>query len=198
MVSSRANRYNRFFEGSSREQVMGSPVRHETVQLRVRLAEEKDVELLWQWANDPDVRRNSFSPEEIPIQRHREWFLRKIGSPATRIYVIERQGKPVGQVRYDRANGREAEIDVSIAAEHRGSGLGTEALAATKERALKDLEVESVVGIVMKSNTASCSAFQRAGFTEEEPQFLEGHDCRVFRWPPRSNHERGNAWEELS
>ena len=33
--------------------------------LRLRAASQEDVLLLWQWANDPVTRRNSFVPEPI-------------------------------------------------------------------------------------------------------------------------------------
>lgn len=155
-------------------------------QLRVRPVEVSDAELLWHWANDPAVRANSFSSEEISFESHMVWFQGKITSPNSRIYVLELEGEPVGQVRYDRVNPNEAEIDISIAAEHRGHGLGTIALALTREIAREDLNVDQVVGIVKTANAASCVAFQKAGFAEEESRIVHGHQpCRVFCWPSK-------------
>ena len=51
-----------------------------------------------------------------------------MSSPDYRIYVMELKSEPVGQVRYDRVNETEAEIDLSVASEHRGHGLGSLAL----------------------------------------------------------------------
>lgn len=157
-----------------------------TADLGVRPAEITDVELLWHWANDPDVRRFSFSPENIRLRSHTEWFRRKIASASSRIYVIERAGAPVGQVRYDRVSPDEAEIDISIAAEHRGQGYGPLALELTGDRALKELEVHRVVGIVVESNVGSCAAFQKAGFVECPTRLVRGRKCRVFSGPPNA------------
>jgi len=153
-------------------------------QLDVRLPEPKDLELLWRWANDPDVRRNSFSPEEISLESHTKWFRQIIASPSSRIYIIELAGNPVGQVRYDGVSITEAEIDVSIDARHRGNGFGSLALGLTTELGRAALNVERVVGIVMKSNAVSCAAFRKAGFKESEPRSVQGQLCRVFHWPP--------------
>lgn len=152
-------------------------------QLHVRPVEPSDCGLLWRWANDKAVRKYSFSPEEIPFVRHREWFQRKIASPDTRIYVIELKGEPIGQVRYDRVNENEAQIDISIASEHRGRNLGSFALALTRKIACRDLKVDRVIGVVVEGNLASCVTFRKAGFTEQAPKMVRGRACRVFYWP---------------
>ena len=151
--------------------------------LRVRVIGRDDLELLWRWATDPDVRRISLSPSEISLESHAKWFRAKMASPDSRIYVVELAGDPVGQVRYDRVSRAEAEIDVSIAAEHRGKGLGTRALALTREIAREELDVERVVGIVKVSNPASSAAFRKAGFSDMEQRLVEDQLCDVFCWP---------------
>ena len=95
---------------------------------------------------------------------------------------MEFNSEPVGQVRYDRVNETEAEIDFSVASEHRGHGLGSLALDLTKIVACQELNVDSVVGIVMESNGLSCAVFQKAGFLEQGRRIVYGHPCRVFRW----------------
>ena len=136
-----------------------SSKRYERSQLIFRPAESSDAELLWCWANDPIVREYSFSPQEIPFVNHSEWFRRKITLLTCRIYVIELESELIGQVRYERAGASEAEIDVSVAAEHRGHGLGSLALALTREAACTELKVSRVLGIVKASNNSSCAAF---------------------------------------
>ncbi|MDP6403372.1 MAG: GNAT family N-acetyltransferase [SAR202 cluster bacterium] len=150
----------------------------------VRTAQITDLELFWRWANDPVTRWNSFSPNEISLKEHSEWFRRTIASPSSRIYVVELDDEPVGQVRFDKVSSDEAEIDVYIAPEHRGRGLGTLALRLTREMARKDLGIAGVIGIVKTSNPASCAAFQKADFVESEGRIVKGHECRVFLWPP--------------
>ncbi|MGH9508910.1 MAG: UDP-2,4-diacetamido-2,4,6-trideoxy-beta-L-altropyranose hydrolase, partial [Terriglobales bacterium] len=50
--------------------------------LRLRRATEQDCRLLWEWANDPDTRANSFSSELIPWDDHQRWFRAKLSDPA--------------------------------------------------------------------------------------------------------------------
>ncbi len=128
------------------------------------------------------MRKYSFSPEKIPFGKHLEWFRRKVSSLGSRIYVIELESEPIGQVRYERVSASEAEVDISVALEHRGHGLGSLALSLTREMACKELNVNRVVGIVIASNDPSCAAFRKAGFVEQEPRPVHGHPCRVFCW----------------
>lgn len=41
----------------------------QTKMLRLRTLQESDGKLLWEWANDPQVRAASFSSEPMPTQR---------------------------------------------------------------------------------------------------------------------------------
>ncbi len=155
----------------------------ETPRPHVRTVQPDDLELLWRWANDPATRRNSFSPREISLQSHSDWFHQTLASPRSRIYMLEIDGEPQGQVRYDKISSDEAEIDVSIAPEHRGQGMGTLALCLTRDLAINDLGVSRLVGIVMTSNLASSAAFRKAGFIEGDRRTVKGHECRIFVWP---------------
>ena len=91
--------------------------------LRLRQVQEKDCRLIWEWANDPDVRVVSFSPEPIPWEQHVRWFQSKINSPKCKFYIAMDGDIPIGQVRYD-IEGNEAVISISIDQRFRGKGYG--------------------------------------------------------------------------
>ena len=77
--------------------------------LRLRRADENDSQLLWDWANDPDVRTVSFSTEPIPWERHLQWFNAKLADPDAVLYVaIDPEGTPIGHVRYQIDGARAA------------------------------------------------------------------------------------------
>lgn len=152
--------------------------------LAVRPARWEDAQLLWRWANDPVVRANAFRPEAIPLEAHLAWFRGKLAAAGTRIYIVEHGGVPAAQVRYDADGDKEALIDVSVAPEHRGRGLGAEALRRTAPRACQELGVAAVVGVVLEANAASRAAFRAAGFAEAARRVEQGRPCVVFRWPP--------------
>src|SRR5262249_14791779 len=46
--------------------------------LQLRLATREDAGLLWQWANDPQTRANSFHQESIPWDQHVSWYTAKL------------------------------------------------------------------------------------------------------------------------
>ena len=44
------------------------------MQQYLRKATIEDMDLLFQWANDPVVRKNSFSTAEISYEEHTKWY----------------------------------------------------------------------------------------------------------------------------
>jgi UDP-2,4-diacetamido-2,4,6-trideoxy-beta-L-altropyranose hydrolase len=148
----------------------------------LRRATADDMMFYFQWANDPDVRRNAFHQEPILLASHQDWFIRKIADDHSYLYVLEKQGVPAGQIRFDMTENGIAEIDFSIAPEFRGQGLGAELLRYGVETLVNDTPQTSVVqGIVKKENIASCQAFLRAGFVEQDSTDVNV-TVRHFTW----------------
>ena len=148
----------------------------------LRCATADDMLLYFQWANDPDVRRNGFHQEPILLAVHQDWFTRKIANDHSYLYVLEKQGVPAGQIRFDIIENGIAEIDFSIAPEFRGQGLGTKLLRFGVEALKSDTPLSLVVqGVVKKSNIASCQAFVRAGFVEQDSTDVNTA-VRHFTW----------------
>ena len=69
-------------EGADRVamRLIGSP-------LRLRPAREDDCRLLWEWANDPETRKASFSSEEILWNDHAAWYAKKLSEKTTMILL---------------------------------------------------------------------------------------------------------------
>jgi hypothetical protein len=71
----------------------------------VRRAEWDDLMLLFEWANDPLVRANSFTPESILPATHFEWFSRVLKDPdCLLLIVLAGGGAPIGQARFNRVS----------------------------------------------------------------------------------------------
>lgn len=159
-------------------------------QLTIRAAIPEDARLLWEWANDPSVRSNSFNQEPIPWESHLRWYEKRLASPGTRFWLLEVNGVPAGQIRYDRDDeGRSAEISFSLAREFRGKGLGTRIITLTLGSAIAELGVEKIVAVVLDGNIPSYKAFQSAGF--EAPEVSSWNDIRCYRfiWRPVGKNE---------
>jgi len=148
--------------------------------LQVRRACFQDAELLWQWANDPIVRANSFRPEAISLDEHIEWYKGKLTSSDTRIWILELNRVPVAQIRYDRVHMVIAEISFSVVCDYRGRHLGTRALVLTSGMACRELGVKRLRGIVFSSNEVSVRAFTKAGFECVGQEQVSDKLCRIL------------------
>lgn len=142
--------------------------------LTIRRADEADLQRYFDWANDEVVRRNAFNMEPISWETHTKWFSSRLKDSATLLFVIESDGEPVGQVRFELCEDT-AEIGYSLASVFRGRGLGSEmlnlafgALAAGSDRSL------SLVARVKEGNIASNKVFNKLGFDVQERDGEEG------------------------
>ena len=135
-----------------------------SVSIDLRPATDDDAELTWRWANDPEVRRQSFSSAPIPWEAHRAWFADR---PAD--YVIaEVDGVPVGQVRF--AGDPVAEVGYLLDADARGRGLAAPLLVAACRWFRAAHPDTDVVARVKPDNAASIAALDLAGFEPMEPE----------------------------
>lgn len=83
----------------------------------------EDIDLMFGWANDDLVRKNSFKKKKIRYSDHIIWFKKKLLSKKTLIFKLLLNNIPIGQVRYDKKNNY-YEIDYSIDEIFRNYGFG--------------------------------------------------------------------------
>lgn len=138
-------------------------------ELRLRSVRDTDRRLLWEWANDPDVRASSFSPGPISWETHEAWFDEKIHSSRksgfTRIFIAEdEETNAVGQIRFDSRADGDWEVGVSLDRTMRGRGLGSELIAAGVRELLKETTTARIHAHVKLANLASARSFERAAF----------------------------------
>ena len=81
--------------------------------MRLRHAELDDSRMLFDWANDAEVRKRAFSSGALIWDSHNALFLRKLDDPKTKMYILSDEHEaPVGQIRFDIERGAEAIVDV--------------------------------------------------------------------------------------
>lgn len=132
--------------------------------LHLRTAKISDLDLLYKWANDSDVRKNSFNSNFIPYENHVIWFNKMMENPSVLQYILEYDSLPVGQIRLN-VNEDNAEIGYSIASEYRGKGFGHRILQLVKEILKKTHpEIHTLVAKVKPDNDASNKLFQKENF----------------------------------
>ncbi len=125
------------------------------------------------WANDPEVRRQSFNTDPIPLDQHQRWFRSRLQTPDALLRVlVDQEGLPLGQIRFERSATEpdRALIGFSLDPIVRGHGLASDLLKlGVAELARHWGPVVEAYGEVRAANTASARSFQRAGFSEGLP-----------------------------
>ena len=136
--------------------------------LKCRFAEKDDVDLYFGWANDESTRNNSYNKENISYESHVEWFLRKVQSEQSSMYVyMTEDGSPVGQVRIDKdsvAGGNNAIIGISVDAMNRGKGYSTQMLEMASGDFLRRNPGFHITAYIFVTNHASYKSFLKAGY----------------------------------
>ena len=163
-VGSNPRRGASLVDGFGAARVWAAMIADADTTLTLRRVDERDEELLLEWANDPATRRNAFNEARISAEGHKAWLQARLHAPECRMFILETADKiPVGQVRFDRGDQVWA-ISYSLAPFLRGRGLGAKIL----EMALSSLASEghngSILGCVKPANLASRRIFEKLGF----------------------------------
>jgi UDP-2,4-diacetamido-2,4,6-trideoxy-beta-L-altropyranose hydrolase len=140
--------------------------------IRLRSALLEDEDLLLKWANNSDVRKQSFTPSLITAQKHAEWFRKILVNPDCFLFIGESEsGLPIGQVRFDIDNIRcEAYIDISIDGRLRGIGIGVKLLSCALAKFKAEAPGICVFAEVLEGNVPSQRLFARLGFLPTQPR----------------------------
>lgn len=135
--------------------------------LFLREATDEDMDLLFSWANDPEVRRQSFNQSPISYETHQKWFGRIMEDASIRQLILMNDLIPVGQVRLN-INGEKAEISYSVSQEFRQQGFGSAIVKTIIAWARNNLPtVDKLIARVKPDNLASRKVFERQGFISE-------------------------------
>ena len=130
----------------------------------LRRVTEQDRDLLFQWANDEDVRKSSFSSGKISYEEHCEWFDKMMKNEQCIQWILEANNQPVGQIRIN-IDGENAEIGYSVCRERRGEGFGKLMLNLAMQYIQENLPIiKKMVARVKPENIASKKAFVNNGY----------------------------------
>lgn len=137
--------------------------------MHAREATEADAELLLGWRNDPRTRQSSRTTAVVPLAEHLTWLRGVLADPDRLLYVVERDGEPVGTVRFDLREPGLWEVSITLAPSWRGRGLSS-AVLAEGERTLRTCHLAAdILAAVHEGNAASGALFERAGYAESAP-----------------------------
>lgn len=172
-----SNHGRELVDGLGAERVKAAMLNRE---LRVRHCRETDCQVLFSWANDPDVRQASFYSAPVAWEGHQRWFTQRLIDPQSVIYIGENQeGKPVGVVRF-RLEEDCAILSVSVAPEFRGSGWGRELITLATQMLTRSCSANRVEALVKPENRASIRLFESSGFRREGDAEVGGQPALLF------------------
>jgi UDP-2,4-diacetamido-2,4,6-trideoxy-beta-L-altropyranose hydrolase len=131
-------------------------------------AHREDVDILFKWINDPEVRSQSLSANNITYEEHVTWFSKKIADRNCYLYIAYKNDIPVGMLRFD-LHGDEVLINYLVDKFQRGKGIGNSIIKNGVTQFLNDSCFKGTIKAVVKSsNTASLKIFEKAGFKKDD------------------------------
>jgi UDP-2,4-diacetamido-2,4,6-trideoxy-beta-L-altropyranose hydrolase len=158
-----------YFNGKSDKNILSIFERFEIQRgVTMRKAGLADVHIYYNWANEKEVRKNSVNQGHIEFVHHTKWFASKLKAADTELFFFEKNGSPLGQVRFDKEKDK-AEIGYSIDPKFRGKGYGEVILSKAIDGYSKSFPKTQIVAKVRETNVASNRVFIKLGFKELQP-----------------------------
>lgn len=144
--------------------------------IRLRSACITDQHRLFDWANDPVVRANSFNSAPISLGTHERWFHLRLENPSvSKLYIAETEDNlPIGQVRFELKSDKDWEIHYGLWVGARRMGFGSKIVQLGLDKLREKNPSARVLGYVKPENIASQSIFENLGFTcvREDARFV--------------------------
>jgi len=131
------------------------------------MATISDIDLIYNWSNDPLVRESSYNSEPINYDNHQLWYANKMSDGNAFFYIFMNNELPIGLVRIERTDS-ETIIGVLVDSQFRGKGFASEMLQHASSHFLRIFPDGIIKAYIKKNNTASIKSFLNAGFTNKE------------------------------
>ncbi|WP_048592110.1 GNAT family N-acetyltransferase [Clostridium massiliodielmoense] len=135
--------------------------------IKLRKVNEKDCDVLFEWANDIEVRKNSFNANYITYEEHVDWFLKVLENGNVLFFIMEVDNKSIGQIRIN-IDANIGIISYSIYKEFRGKGFGEKIIQLVEEQISNLKIINKIVAYVKKDNTSSNKIFTKLNYLKEE------------------------------
>lgn len=132
--------------------------------MEISLARESDMIDIFELANDPLVRQNSFNQEKIAIENHKKWFSAGLKNENCYFYIIREGHELVGSVKFDLAEENQFIIGIQIAKNFRGKGLANKIIVDTSSKLLAVMQGTKIIAHIKENNEGSLKAFLKSGY----------------------------------
>ncbi len=151
-------------------------------QVTLRLAKGIDAKNIFDLANDPVVRENSFNHADIAWDDHKKWLLEKLNNQNFLLFLGEVDGKFAGQTKFERTSG-EVVIGISVAPEFRGRGIATILINKGLNEAKKLWpQISAVNAYIQETNIASIKLFKKCDFRFVKNLTINEHPSVFYQY----------------
>ena len=157
---------------------MGNSKNH----LSLRKVIYTDEILLFNWINDPDVRKWSFGKHFIKLDEHTKWFEKKYNDDNVLMWIFEVNNDPAGLVRIEKEDNKVL-LNYLIAPQSRGKRLATKMLKIAMNEVRIHWHNIKVFAYTLPENIASIKSLEKAGFYLEDSS--NEKKCYVFNKPEK-------------
>lgn len=133
----------------------------------IRKASFDDSKCLYTWRNHPEIRAVSRSSDVIDWEAHCCWFAAVLGDPLRQLLIGQRDGEPVGVVRFD-IHEDQAEVSIYLVPDAKVTCRGSELLQSAEFWLAENRpEVKMLHAHVLGGNVRSQRMFFASGYEVE-------------------------------
>lgn len=136
---------------------------------KLRRVQASDLQITFEWASDPNVRRFALQQQEISLAEHTNWFEYKLNQASCFYYLLEEDERALGSIRFDLHEDI-AQISYLLTPAAQGKGFGLLLLQKGMQYLLNEAQCppfEIFLGEVLPANQRSIRIFEQLGFELE-------------------------------
>ena len=134
--------------------------------ISLRLVSSGEKEMIFKWRNTPFLIKHGSSGKGVTWEEHCRWFDSVLNGEDISLFIIEKEGTPVGQVRFDLREEAIYMVSIYLLEEYTGRGIGIDALRRGLELMKHKKSNRKFIAFIKTGNRASRSVFLKAGFDE--------------------------------
>lgn len=148
--------------------------------ITLRKVQLSDSDDLLRWRNEDTTIPWMGQNRALTQQEHNDWFNAAVRDPGLLFLVIEVDGVPGGQIRYQQVivdgSKKSAKVSINISKQFHGKGVATLAFTQGSSLVRRSQFAENVFANVLPENIGSIKAMKNAGFWVVKTHVVNGRD----------------------
>lgn len=147
--------------------------------LKVREVTKNDSELIFNWSNDPLVRKQSFKSDNIEFKDHENWLNKKLINDNSLLLLNQFKNNNIGMVRFEVEKDK-CTIGILLDKKFRGKGFSSLMLTVSSTYYFNRFSIP-IFAYIKDSNLASIKSFEKAGYKFFNKTIVNGFKTLVYK-----------------